>query len=453
MISETSMAATPVPFQTAAKGPSKAIKSMDEVFSLILTMMSSREVEIPLLSMGPEPPDGNPAEVALRVDSQWESPDFTGGLQAQVMPGLPAPLSEAKRSEGCSPEDEVEAGRKVNDYASAAPTLSASFLRKPGPAAGTTRETSSPAILQVSPSTRLGIEPGPTSSVTPPPQPEEKPVAPPEENSVAALANDAVCFAEPLPLPRESPGLSKARNLVAGLKADLSDEPDAPSVPNVPNVPNVPEASDVPPENAKGQLQAEPEPHRQGRVAEFRREERERPDRQLVGREDKDQLPPCPIGHVGDVRGQEPELRNPASPERPTGVFEPRRVAAELFRESLRDLPRSVEIRLDPPHLGKVTVLLSARGEDVAVRFVASTKEAGLAISQATPDLVKALSEQGLVLTGATVDSGQSHRSPEWYAAKGARKAARKAHDDVGPVFLPQNPYRLLTRSATDYFA
>ena len=53
-----------------------------------------------------------------------------------------------------------------------------------------------------------------------------------------------------------------------------------------------------------------------------------------------------------------------------------RDMAEKLREEALKRLPRSVEFRLDPPELGSVTVLLSTRGQDVAVKFIAASGEA-----------------------------------------------------------------------------
>jgi flagellar hook-length control protein FliK len=108
-----------------------------------------------------------------------------------------------------------------------------------------------------------------------------------------------------------------------------------------------------------------------------------------------------------------------------------RALSETLLQESLKKLPRSVEIRMDPPELGKVTVLLSQRGQDVTVKFLAGTGEGQRALASALNDLERALSEKGLVLTGFSVDPGnrdQANREGRGDAGKsGVRKYPRVA--------------------------
>ncbi len=97
------------------------------------------------------------------------------------------------------------------------------------------------------------------------------------------------------------------------------------------------------------------------------------------------------------------------SPERePLSLDNVRTVAETLYRESIKKLPRSVEFRMDPPELGSVTAVLSQRGQDVTVKFVAHTAEAQRVLSEGTHDLARALSEKGMALTGFSVDQGNS---------------------------------------------
>jgi len=92
-----------------------------------------------------------------------------------------------------------------------------------------------------------------------------------------------------------------------------------------------------------------------------------------------------------------------AAPER-LSLRVARTISDTLLQESLKKLPRSVELRMDPPELGKVTVLLSQRGQDVTVKFLAGTGEGQRMLSGALSDLQRALTEKGLVLTGFSVD-------------------------------------------------
>ena len=118
-----------------------------------------------------------------------------------------------------------------------------------------------------------------------------------------------------------------------------------------------------------------------------------------------------------------------------------RAISQTLLEESLKRLPRSVELRLDPPQMGSVTALLSQRGQDVTVKFVAHNGEAQRMLRGATDDLARALGEKGLVLTGFSVDpgyrgdKGQEQREAAYRPAKGRySRAARLAVVGAGQM-------------------
>ncbi len=112
------------------------------------------------------------------------------------------------------------------------------------------------------------------------------------------------------------------------------------------------------------------------------------------------------------------------TPSQTRSLRQARAIAEELAQESLKRLPRNVELRLDPPAIGSVTALLSQRGQEVTVKFVAHTAEAQQALSDATGDLVRSLGEKGLVLTGFSVDAGYSdQRGQEERRENAARPA------------------------------
>ena len=97
-------------------------------------------------------------------------------------------------------------------------------------------------------------------------------------------------------------------------------------------------------------------------------------------------------------------------------VKQARSLSRTLLEESLKRLPRTVEIKLDPPDLGKVTVLLSQRGQEVNVRFTAGTPEGQRILSSALEDLQRTLMENGLTLSSFSVDgepSGSGRKNPE----------------------------------------
>lgn len=91
-------------------------------------------------------------------------------------------------------------------------------------------------------------------------------------------------------------------------------------------------------------------------------------------------------------------------------------VAKVLAQNRYANPSKTVEIQLDPPNLGKVTVLLSSRGEEIAVKFITSSHETQQALANSQESLAQALSERGLSLSGFLVDQGmagqrnQAHR-------------------------------------------
>ena len=122
-------------------------------------------------------------------------------------------------------------------------------------------------------------------------------------------------------------------------------------------------------------------------------------------------------------------------------IRDARAISETLLQESLKKLPRSVELRLEPPEMGKVTVLLSQRGQDVTVKFLAGTGEAQRMLSGASEDLGRALSEKGLVLTGFAVDPdnpGEAGRQGRGDAGRpGTRRYSRAAEIRTIPALPP----------------
>ena len=112
-------------------------------------------------------------------------------------------------------------------------------------------------------------------------------------------------------------------------------------------------------------------------------------------------------GHVQaqPVNGEKPSPAETAETGR-FSVREPERLAEFLAEKARVSLPKSIEIRLDPPNLGRVTVLLSQRGNDVVVKFLAQSFDAQRALADASGDLARALAERGLFLSGFLVDLG-----------------------------------------------
>ncbi len=98
-------------------------------------------------------------------------------------------------------------------------------------------------------------------------------------------------------------------------------------------------------------------------------------------------------------------------------------VAEILAKAAKRELPKSVEFKLDPPGLGRLRVVIASKGEDVCVRFFSSTHGCHRALLESESVLAQALSEKGLSLAGFFVDQGmhgrfnrsrQEFKEPDW---------------------------------------
>ncbi len=89
---------------------------------------------------------------------------------------------------------------------------------------------------------------------------------------------------------------------------------------------------------------------------------------------------------------------------------------------------RTVELRLDPPELGRVTVRISVVGEEARVVFAAAQGGARELLESTLPRLREMFEEAGLTLGEAAVDSGKRDGSPK-RQAPGPLADGMDAHD------------------------
>ena len=89
---------------------------------------------------------------------------------------------------------------------------------------------------------------------------------------------------------------------------------------------------------------------------------------------------------------------------------------------------RTVELRLDPPELGRVTVRISVVGEEARVVFAAAQGGARELLESTLPRLREMFEEAGLTLGEAAVDSGKRDGSPK-RKAPGPLADGMDAHD------------------------
>lgn len=94
-----------------------------------------------------------------------------------------------------------------------------------------------------------------------------------------------------------------------------------------------------------------------------------------------------------------------------TFIKHPTEAAEILAKAAKQDLPNSVEFKLDPPGLGRIRVVIASKGEEVCVKFFASTPGSHQALIGSEDVLAQALSEKGLSLAGFFVDHGMQGRN------------------------------------------
>jgi hypothetical protein len=107
---------------------------------------------------------------------------------------------------------------------------------------------------------------------------------------------------------------------------------------------------------------------------------------------------------------------------------------ASTLAEAVKDgLPKTVEFRLDPPGLGKLTVVVSSRGDEVCVKFIASSYASHNVLANSQEALAQALSQRGLSLAGFFVDhgmAGQGHQ-PRYGSDSPGRPGKPAAYESV----------------------
>ncbi len=96
-----------------------------------------------------------------------------------------------------------------------------------------------------------------------------------------------------------------------------------------------------------------------------------------------------------------------------------------------------VELRLDPPHLGKVRIVLSRDAGAVSARFRVETPEAQHLLHQAIPQMREALEARGVSVAQVSVgvDAGQDRdgRTPDQGRTRRRRGLAAGMEEDVPP--------------------
>lgn len=132
-------------------------------------------------------------------------------------------------------------------------------------------------------------------------------------------------------------------------------------------------------------------------------------------------------------------------------IQEPQKVADNLVEQIKDGLPKTVEFRLDPPGLGKMTVVVSSRGEEVCVKFIASSYGSHNALVNSQDALAHALSQRGLSLAGFFVDHGMAGESnqPRYESASPGRADRSAAYEEIQEQSIGGET--ILSSSVLDY--
>ncbi len=107
-------------------------------------------------------------------------------------------------------------------------------------------------------------------------------------------------------------------------------------------------------------------------------------------------------------------------------------LANTLAQNRYANPSKTVEIQLDPPSLGKVTVLLTSRGEEIAVKFITSSHETQQALVNSQDGLARAFSERGLSLAGFFVDYGMAGQRNHAYSDFGRERMGSYGLKQIG---------------------
>jgi flagellar hook-length control protein FliK len=109
----------------------------------------------------------------------------------------------------------------------------------------------------------------------------------------------------------------------------------------------------------------------------------------------------------------------------------PQQLGQQLVMLSQRGGEQKVEIRLNPPELGPLTVSLKVMEQNTQIQFLAANAQVRAAVEQAIPQLREALAEQGIQLGETSVGEQSQHAGQEAAGAGSHGGAPGVAAGDV----------------------
>ncbi|ASA54985.1 flagellar hook-length control protein FliK [Vibrio gazogenes] len=102
---------------------------------------------------------------------------------------------------------------------------------------------------------------------------------------------------------------------------------------------------------------------------------------------------------------------------------------------------KNIDIRLDPPELGRMHIRMNMSGDAATVHFTVATPQAREALEQSMPRLRDMLSQQGVQLGETSVQHQGSGNQQQGYAASGqGQSSGRGALTGQDSVFHDDNP-------------
>jgi len=148
-----------------------------------------------------------------------------------------------------------------------------------------------------------------------------------------------------------------------------------------------------------------------------------------------------------DIRGSRQDLNIPTA-YRSAPSFQPHDVMLEIAK-SARDGTMKMELQLEPAHLGKIQVTLQTdTAKQLHVHLMVDQNASRQVLEQQLPLLRQALADQGLNLSGFTMDMGSGQQQGESNQAAHASGSTWKLHDDMN--ISQQSQTTLGMNTATD---
>lgn len=136
-----------------------------------------------------------------------------------------------------------------------------------------------------------------------------------------------------------------------------------------------------------------------------------------------------PAAHQASQAGERPEVA------RPPVRAEVRELPQVVRRAELvggDGAPRELRVQLVPEHLGRLTIRVTVEESGVSARLMVENPEVKALVEQRMPELERALRDQGMRLTGFSVDCGDARQGGDGYFREEVRQQFRSLSGPAG---------------------